>query len=246
MGTLAMGAIVLLTSVLGCATGKFKKPCFALPFIILTAIMGLILLIVGAVALSSGEVFQKVKDEACAQDSTIQNQYKNTVDRYVCSQECPCPAGENDQIKKLWRSLPQSVLRDNGRKKDEGTAGGEHPLVFKNDGDTYSTFVECYQAKLRDSGNNDIQQFFDQGGEAFLKSLEEEYECASICKVPLFYLATDVSMGRPTQECGGAMIEAVKGGIGTLGVVCVITGLIVIIAMIGAYPLCTGFSNKDE
>jgi len=46
-GTLILGLLILLTGVLGCLTAKFKNPCFAIPFGLLTSIFGLILLIVG-------------------------------------------------------------------------------------------------------------------------------------------------------------------------------------------------------
>ena len=49
---LGLGVVIMVTSVLGCATAKFKNPCFAIPFGILTLIFGLILLIIGFLAMA--------------------------------------------------------------------------------------------------------------------------------------------------------------------------------------------------
>jgi len=44
---MAFGILIIIISCLGCATAKFKNPCFAIPFGLLTLVFGLVLLIVG-------------------------------------------------------------------------------------------------------------------------------------------------------------------------------------------------------
>lgn len=52
-----------------------------------------------------------------------------------------------------------------------------------------------------------VDKFFDSGGYDYLYALEERYSCASICTVPLFYLARDVSEGPPEKDCFTAAVE---------------------------------------
>jgi hypothetical protein len=54
-----------------------------------------------------------------------------------------------------------------------------------------------------------VDKFFNQGGYEFMKDLEERYNCASLCEVPLFYLTKDVRLGQPTKDCVTATIEYV-------------------------------------
>jgi len=48
---MGLGVLILIVSILGCATAKFKNPCFAIPFGILTFLFGVILLIMGFLAM---------------------------------------------------------------------------------------------------------------------------------------------------------------------------------------------------
>jgi hypothetical protein len=50
---LAFGALVLLTSMLGCATARLKQPYVAIPFGLLTFVFGLVLLIVGLITMAA-------------------------------------------------------------------------------------------------------------------------------------------------------------------------------------------------
>jgi hypothetical protein len=44
-----------------------------------------------------------------------------------------------------------------------------------------------------------------------LKEIEEKYNCASICTVPLFYITRDISEGRPDTECIRGIYNEIKG-----------------------------------
>jgi len=48
---IALGVIIIVISVLGCATAKFKNPCFALPFGLINLILGIIFLVIGGLCL---------------------------------------------------------------------------------------------------------------------------------------------------------------------------------------------------
>ena len=243
------GVFLIGTSVLGCMTGKFKKPCFALPYLIATGVLCLILFIFGAVALAGRRNLNKVRDDACktAGAGDLKQQYKDTIDRYTCSSECPCAAGEGDSIKNLWYSYNDDKFRKSNRKK-EGQQGNQHDVVFRSDGETYSSFSECYKKKLRKEKETrrEIKKFYEQGLEEFFNAFEENYDCASVCDKPLFYMTVDVSSGAPNEECGSALIKSVNKRIKPVGVVAIISGVVVLIAFIGTFPLCTGFDDKSE
>jgi len=53
---MALGVLLILVSLLGCATAKMKTPCFAIPFGLTTCLFGLILLIIAFVSLAMGTV----------------------------------------------------------------------------------------------------------------------------------------------------------------------------------------------
>lgn len=58
-GNIAIGVVGILIAVLGCATGKFKNPCFAIPYGILAFVVAIIFLVIavaaGALSSSKGQ-----------------------------------------------------------------------------------------------------------------------------------------------------------------------------------------------
>ena len=134
-------------------------------------------------------------------------------------------------------------------------------LTFKAGGLTtykscYDTVLKAQFQKTEDKGEasqtaedkkqiKQVKEFFEKGGYEFLAQLETDYECASMCKIPLFYISRDISLGKPTMECTAAIVEAVTGKI-LVAVVCFITGLVLFCAMICSFPLCTGFKQPEK
>jgi hypothetical protein len=97
---------------------------------------------------------------------------------------------------------------------------------------TYKTVQDCYEdsinAKLGYNSESDkwgsakprswfptfadkARKFASSNGMKVLAELEEKYDCASVCSVPLFYISRDVAEGRPTQECAAGLYHAMKG-----------------------------------
>jgi hypothetical protein len=108
-GAIALGVVGLLIACLGCATGKFKNPCFAIPYGLLSFIITIIFLVVGLIAMAvSSETGQTtifelacgltVTGAAAKLGNTVKNPvdladlYKNAVDKPICSIFCPCDA----------------------------------------------------------------------------------------------------------------------------------------------------------
>ena len=69
---IAVGALILLTSFLGCATARMKTPCFAIPFGLMTLVFGLILFIAGLImmTISGGDrINEMMQKTVCKNDA---------------------------------------------------------------------------------------------------------------------------------------------------------------------------------
>lgn len=83
-----------------------------------------------------------------------------------------------------------------------------------------------------------MRNFFNDGIYEFLGELEQSYDCASICEVPLFYLTKDIREGKVTRECTQAIILSLESPVGIAGFVSIFLGLFLLIATLGTFPLC--------
>jgi len=79
------------------------------------------------------------------------------------------------------------------------------PIVpFKWQTGGYSTWNECYdhvsktqQSPVTPKTQELLKNFFAKGGYNFLKQIEEDFNCAGICDVPLFFMTKNISEGSP-------------------------------------------------
>jgi hypothetical protein len=237
MQILILGIIVIVTALLGCATAKFKKPWFATLFIILTFCLGLAMLIMGALAAFGGAIYDIIADTACLSNPGY-DYYKAAVDSRMCTDQCKCP----EPFKATWEAQ-DSALQESGQWERSGRDWNS--MKWTSDGTEISTWKECYDAFLKNEFRADSfeQEFLNMGGEEFVAQLEESYDCAGVCKVPLFYMTKDISVGPPTEGCIQAAAEGMAANYGNTGKVALVTGVLLLIGMIGACPLCTGFED---
>lgn len=114
--------------------------------------------------------------------------------------------------------------------------------------------MECYNGVLKDQwaqfpntspNAQSVNDFFDKGGEKFISALESEFECGSLCKTPLFYLTKNADQGAVTQDCVTATVNKLTDNKGAAAVAG-LTGVLLWISAIGAFPLMTGLSQKPE
>jgi len=131
------------------------------------------------------------------------------------------------------------------------TTSTEFPFTYSGmtwTADGYDSWKDCYDAVIESAASttatSETAQFMADGGFTFLSGLEDKLECASACKVGKFYASLDLSRGRPTRDCLNASLEDLSGTMGSAAYVTIITGLILLIAMVGAFPLCKGY-EKD-
>ena len=244
-GMMILGALVLVTGILGCLTAKFKKPWFAILFIILTFILGLVLIIVGGLSAFGSQVYSAVGNAACdaARSNNLYNEYKKAVDQRMCSDDCKC----NEEYKSLWQT---DYNAGSGSRSQGWNNAGRDFNSFKwssNPDEYFNSWNDCYTAKLerKFGGSSDETKFLQEYGFAAALSFEEEFDCAGFCKVPLFYMTRALEEGPPTQGCFPASIKGMEGKLGNGGMIALVTGLIALVGMIGACPLCSGFENKE-
>ena len=118
----------------------------------------------------------------------------------------------------------------------------------------YSTWADCYTKVLKPaidaagtSTNNNqdqIKKFIQSGGLDFLQEVEKQLECASACSVPMAYATLDVSVGKPEKDCANALVDKLGSAAMPAGVVCILTSILLLTAMCGAFPLCSGFDDS--
>ena len=104
LGVLFLGILIIFTACCGCATCKWKKVCFTIPFGIFSGIFGLILLIIGFLSVASvGPLTDEIMTKVCAgvEGTNLATEYNDAVSKFVCSKICPCPIGDGT-TKTLW------------------------------------------------------------------------------------------------------------------------------------------------
>jgi len=106
-----------------------------------------------------------------------------------------------------------------------------------------NSFIECndrYHDEMEEQ-NNEIKNFLNEGGLNFLAGMEAEFDCSGFCEVGRFYLAKDIEYGPPQQECIQGMIDGLAGKVGPAAYGLIGSGILLFIAMVGAFPLCSGY-----
>ena len=53
------------------------------------------------------------------------------------------------------------------------------------------------------------EDFDTEDAWTFFTSVEEDYDCAGMCYVPMFYMTKNIQAGRPERECIRVLIEDV-------------------------------------
>lgn len=131
----------------------------------------------------------------------------------MCSEECPCWAGENDKYKEVWAEYfneSETFYEEHGRTWNE-SKDGKQPLVWVEDYNVaINTFEQCYNKVMKDKADgkwSEVKEYIKQKSFAFMKETENNLECASICKPGLFYISVSVTQGRPEKDCVTALID---------------------------------------
>ena len=224
LGILVLGIICIVIGLLGCCLAKKKNCLFATPFIILTGLIGLICLILGFIMVGGSGMISGLLDKVCdGAVNQFSTEYSSAVDSTMCSDQCLCDPGQNMKTKEVvWSGV-------------SGLKWADAP------GSGVSNYMACYNSQSTKS--SDTAKFFSEGGKDLLLQLEESYDCAGYCKTGKFYIGKDLSYGPPQTDCVRGMVMGMAGKVGAAAYVSIATGLVLFIAMCGAFPLCTGFEK---
>ena len=87
--------------------------------------------------------------------------------------------------------------------------------------------------------------FAKAGGFDYLKTVESKYNCAGICKVPLFYMTKSVNL-RPTSECGIHIIKEIGSFLLIIGYLAAASAFLYFIAFCGSFSACSPPTNAPE
>lgn len=79
-----------------------------------------------------------------------------------------------------------------------------------------------------------------------LAELEDKYDCASVCEVPLFYITRDISEGMPLQECAAGIYHSMKGSYRAEAAFSIILSLVLWVAMTAALMIGCGPDEEDD
>ena len=98
------------------------------------------------------------------------------------------------------------------------------------------------------------QEWLKTKGSAALTALEEMFSdpkadnknCASMCSTPVFYWSRSIENGPAETDCLNAFVKDMTSGTMPAGAVALLSGLALIVAGIGGFPLCTGFNDKKD
>lgn len=99
------GIITIITGVFGGLTVKFKKVYFAVPFVAMSFMVALLLLIGAAISLAgSGELVKEgcaflAKEDALGMEPS--KMYTDLVETNMCSKVCPCEDAFKDKFQTL-------------------------------------------------------------------------------------------------------------------------------------------------
>ena len=106
----------------------------------------------------------------------------------------------------------------------------------------FTNWTDCYNRQLKTDArfkdNVDLKKFYNDGGYDLLAGFEESLDCASTCKVPLFYLTKNTTEGRPTEECISAFVDKLSTSMKPAAYAALGLGVVLLCACIGTYPLC--------
>jgi hypothetical protein len=221
------GILALLVGILGCCAAYCRNCCTSVTFCLMALIIGFLCLAAGGLVMFAD--WEEIQTQACEtvqEDFTLgsvqvtgteymQAQYGAMVDDFMCSAACPCDNAIVDSTY-LDGIADLAGYGDIGRQTSANVAVDTTliPIDVSGTGDGfYSTYTECYDAVVStqtdQADNEEFVEFVTNGGFDFLAAIEEEFDCAGICYVPLFPMTqAAIAENVPvTQGCVQAFIE---------------------------------------
>ena len=101
--------------------------------------------------------------------TTLDEDYKLLIDRYMCSSLCPCP----EEAESSWYDVSEATLNKytRTRSQDQGDVTEKQfmdgqtpvPLKFDSSGTTYDTYEECYEKVLKEKFEKEAKENTTEG-----------------------------------------------------------------------------------
>lgn len=159
--------------------------------------------------------------------------YADLVDANMCTDACPCDEAHKDKL---------------------AGVEGVDTMVFKPAGDgVFAKFSDCYaNAKNKPAGKSaevsqKAKEWMEKTGIKAVELMElsfAEEKCASMCTKGKFYFTRSIEDGPPETDCLSALVGSMQSM--PAGAIALLSGLALIVAGIGGFPLCTGFNEKND
>merc|ERR1712072_461554 len=145
------GLLTVIVGLLALCTAKYKVCCFACPFMVLSLIMCIVMLVVAFTGLLASGYKDSAKKLIC--EESMQKGWKNLkfyngiiygelIDRFMCTDKCPCPAIDGATKAKynarLAPRLVQKMATDPTERTEYITAAEGQP--------SYNTWDECLKS----------------------------------------------------------------------------------------------------
>ena len=156
---LILGLVVILVGCFGFATCRWKRVWFTAPFVLLSLIVAVVLMILGILMLQSASSIDDTSAAFCRGINHISSNglndfnidYNNAVQNFVCSEQCPCYEGKNKTNLELWASVQESELNAWNRTLLKTSGKKSYlPLVFTSDTNAaFGSWKECYEKVLK-------------------------------------------------------------------------------------------------
>lgn len=203
-------------------------------------------------------------------------QYALIVDKTMCTDRCPCPEAAKARIMANYTDaqLREKFYRTYNYQNNEAstaTSGNNAQnwktiigLKFMPSTETvnvFDTYKKCYEEVIKlgrksrtdatqvsqtDEYKQAIEQFAQKGGFDYFAAFEDQYECASICKAPLFYITRSVSQTYPPEDdCATAFLETYSNNYG-VAAAALVTAVILCLAGCLAIPIGMGAAKQKS
>lgn len=208
----SFSSIIILLLVL--PTVYFKMPFLSLLFIICSFLMA------GWVAWTAKMFldFQQSivgKEDICSLPVMLElnNEFQNLVNLWMCTTDCPCYRGKNNENFEVWQQMKANELAQYSRNMDtkiiKVNGVNTYPFAWTSDtSQAVSSFRECYekvlvpQRKYTKQWDKFTNHFYKGGGYQMLSEFEDRFgNCSSLCYHQLFYLKKDISFRHSENEC---------------------------------------------
>lgn len=203
--SLVCGVLAILVGLLGLAAARFMNPLVTVPFGALSFIIAIFAFVCAGAVLAGPETTLSFYKDICLTDfesfggqtgvDYMKAQYGLLVDDKMCDADCVC---EETAFQSGITPLSASRLGDygtNGRETEATPDSGR--ILLQSAATGYTKYEDCFTEKIKPAGDanaasDEWNQFVNLGGYDFMSQMEDDWDCASICYEPLFYLSKSI------------------------------------------------------